>query len=307
MKIAVTMGDPAGIGPEIILKALPRFTRRKDLLIYASNRALQQTARDLGLNRQYRLIRDRIVDCVLIRAFRYGRSDFRTARAARQALDQALAAKPDILITAPIVKETIAHDLPGFTGHTEYLGQYYGVREFGMLGLAGSCRILLVTTHIPLSAVFRYITARQILKKLLLFDRELKRFFTRRAPVIAVSALNPHTFEFSRGEDERILRGVMLARQRGINAQGPFPSDSLFNRPFDGYLAMYHDQAMIYLKAQPDGLNITIGLPIIRLSPLYGAALDIAGQNRAHYTGLIAAVNTGIAMFNRKQEKGVNA
>ncbi len=303
MKIAVSMGDPSGIGPEIVLKALPRFRHRKDLLIYASTVILRQTARDLGLNRQYRLLHDRIVDCVPAISFRYGMPDANSGQAALQSLKHALASKPDILITPPLVKEAVRRRQPGFTGHTEYLARYYGAREFGMLGLAGPYRILLVTTHLPLSMVFRYVTSRRILNKLILLDRELKKYFVRRAPAIAVGALNPHAFEFSRGEDEQILKGVIMARHRGINACGPFPADSLFQRRYDGYLVMYHDLAMIFLKARPNGLNITIGLPIIRISPLYGAALDIAGQNRAQYTGLIAAVRTGLQMHRRQEEQ----
>ncbi len=301
MKICVTMGDPAGIGPEIVLKAMPRFKKLKNLFIYASTNILKQTARDLGLTKQYLAIKGRIIDCVEPVAFRYGAPSRATGRAAMRSLDQALDSQPDILITPPIVKDVIRHSRPNFTGHTEYLARFYGVRQFGMLGLAGDRRILLVTTHLPLTDVFRYITVQRILDKLFLLDQELKRYFTPFAPAIAVSALNPHAFEFSRGEDERILQAVIRARHRGINASGPFPADSLFNRRFDGFLAMYHDQAMIYLKARPDGLNVTLGLPVIRLSPLYGAALDIAGRKRAHYSGLVAAVKVGIGMYDRRQ------
>lgn len=301
MKIAVTMGDPSGIGPEIILKAMPAFKKRKDLFIYASTDVLKQTSRDLGLGKQYQAIRSRIVDCVEPVPFRYGAPDRATGRAAMRSLDQALASQPDILVTPPIVKDAVRRSRSNFTGHTEYLASFYGIRQFGMLGLAQDKRILLVTTHLPLADVFRHITSRRILDKLTLLDRELKKYFTTLAPAIAVSALNPHAFEFSRGEDERILQAVIRARYRGINASGPFPADSLFNRRFDGFLAMYHDQAMIYLKARPDGLNVTLGLPVIRLSPLYGAALDIAGQGRARSSGLVAAVKAGISMYNRRQ------
>lgn len=301
MKIAVTMGDPAGIGPEIILKALPRLAKLKDLSIYASPRILERTARDLGLVKQYQAIRKHVVDCGGPAAFRYGAPDRGTGRAALRSLDRALAARPDILVTAPIVKDAVRRMRPEFTGHTEYLARFYGVRRFGMLGLAGRKRILLVTTHLPLARVCRQVTARRVLDKLILLDRELRRYFTTAAPAIAVSAVNPHAFEFSRGEDERIRRAVLQARQRGIDAAGPFPADSLFNRRYDGFLAMYHDQAMIYLKSRPGGLNVTLGLPVIRLSPLHGAALDIAGQNRARASGLAAAVRTGIGMYCRRE------
>lgn len=143
----------------------------------------------------------------------------------------------------------------------------------------------------------------------MLFEYGLKRYFNIPHPSIAVSALNPHGYEFSAGEDELITQAVTIARQKEIDVQGPFPADTLFNRTHDGFLTMYHDQAMIYLKSKKNGLNFTLGLPIIRLSPLYGAALDIAGKGVAEESGLETAIKTGILLYKhaRRHEKTDNS
>jgi 4-hydroxythreonine-4-phosphate dehydrogenase len=252
--------------------------------------------------KNYQAIKDLIIDCGAPVRFRYGAPDRNTGRAALTALESALESRPDFILTAPIVKEAVRYSRPGFSGHTEFLAQYYGVREFGMLGINRAKRILLLTTHLPLRDIFRFITPQRVLRKLVLLDWGLRNYFAVRRPTVAVGALNPHAFEFSRGEDERILQGVLGARHRGLKACGPFPSDSLFNRDFDGFLAIFHDQGMTYLKARPGGLNFTLGLPVIRLSPLHGAALDIAGQNRADGSGMITALRAGFVFFRNYRQ-----
>jgi len=302
MKIAITIGDPAGIGPEIVLKVLPGFKDMPDIKIFGNREVLKRTARDLKLTRNFQAIKNIIRDCGTPVNFRFGAPDRRTGKAALDSLDKAVKSRPDILITAPIVKEVIRSARIGFIGHTEYLARFYRTRDFGMMGILRDKRILLLTTHLPLRDVFKNITAARVREKIELLEWGLKKYFGIRRPRIAVAALNPHAFEFSRGEDERILQGVMSSRHCGVNAAGPFPVDSLFNRDFDGFLAMYHDPAMIYLKTRPGGLNFTLGLPIIRLSPLYGAALDIAGRKIARHIGLTVAIRTGIKLFINSQK-----
>jgi len=297
MKIAVTIGDPAGIGPELVLKALPVFKDLKDIEVFGNREILKRTAGDLKLTPNYKRIKNLIRDCGARVNFKYGAPDPYTGRSAMAALDAALASRPDVLITAPIVKDVIRSRRRDFIGHTEYLARFYRIRDFGMMGILRDKRILLLTTHLPLRNVIKNVTPARVREKIALLDWGLKRYFAVPQPRLAVGALNPHAFEFSRGEDERILKGVLAARHRGIRVSGPFPADSLFNRPFDGFLAMYHDPAMIYLKSRPGGLNFTLGLPVIRLSPLYGAALDIAGRNIARHIGMTNAVRTGIKFF----------
>jgi len=251
----------------------------------------------MGLLNNYRFIQNIMYDCTNNIKFKYGKPTRNTGQVALQALDSALHHDPDILITPPIVKDVIRHDHLGFCGHTEYLADFFQIKDFAMVGIWHSKRIMLLTTHMPLRAVFKNITPKKILQKIIFLNQGLQRYFCIDHPRIGVSSLNPHAHEFSRGEDEKIQRSIVSARDKGIDCTGPYPADSLFDRRFDGFLAMYHDQAMIYLKSKKNGLNFTLGLPIIRLSPLYGAALDIAGKNRAESSGLTAAINMGIKLY----------
>ena len=297
MKIGITLGDPAGIGPEIILKAAPKIKNYKNIFILGNNNILKKTARDLGMLNNYKIIRDEIIDCAVNITFQYGRPTKKTGIAAMQSIDGALKYKMDIIITPPIVKDVIRHIIPKFVGHTEYFANFFEIKNFAMVGLAGQKRIMLLTTHLPLRDIFAKVTPEAVVQKIMFWDWGLKKYFGLKNPKIAVCALNPHAFEFSRGEDKKIEKGISKAKSKGINAEGPYPADSIFNRNYDGFLAMYHDQAMIYLKSRMHGLNFTLGLPIIRLSPLHGAALDIAGKNQANFSGLITAVKEGVKLF----------
>jgi 4-hydroxy-L-threonine phosphate dehydrogenase PdxA len=297
MKIYITLGDPAGIGPEIILKSLSALSHNKDIKIYGNKRILKKTAQDMGLSNNYRLIHNIIYDCTSNIQFRYGNPTRKTGQVAMQSLNCALNDAPDVLITPPIVKDVIRHNHPGFCGHTEYLANFFKTKKFAMVGIWRNKRIMLLTTHLALRDVLKKITSRRVLQKIILLDHGLQRYFGINHSSIGVSSLNPHAHEFSLGEDEKIQHGIELAATTGINCHGPYPADSLFDRTFDGFLAIYHDQAMIYLKSKKDGLNFTLGLPLIRLSPLYGAALDIAGKNRAEASGLTAAINMGIKLY----------
>jgi len=287
MKIGITLGDPSGIGPEIILKAVPQFKNQTNLFIFGNKNILERTAHDLGILERYELIEKDIVDCVKNTKFHYGKPTKETGRAAMQSIDGALKYGVDIVVTPPIVKDAIRSLIPDFIGHTEYLAKYFRVKNFAMVGLWRNKRIMLLTTHVPLRRVAKKITPSNVAQKITLLAQGLKKYFGNRKPSIGVSAFNPHAFEFSLGEDEKIRQGIVMAQRKKINVKGPYPADTLFNRDFDGFLTVYHDQAMVYLKSKKNGLNFTLGLPIIRLSPLYGAALDIAGKNRAEYSGRV--------------------
>lgn len=304
MLIGITLGDPSGIGPEIILKSAYYFKRHRDLYIFGSTGILEKTAVDLELKKQYRLLKDRIIDCVDPVDFNYGRPNVHTGKTALHSIDCSLKSLCDIIVTPPIVKEVITRFRPGFIGHTEYFADYHKTRDYAMVGIHDKTRIMLLTTHQPLRRAIDEVKISSVVTKLQLLDHGLKKYFRAKNPKIAVSALNPHAFEFSLGEDESIKKAVMIARRRGINADGPFSADTIFQRRFDGFLTMYHDQAMIFLKSKKDGLNFTLGLPRIRLSPLYGAALDIAGRNIAENSGLINAVRIGIQLHKNARDYG---
>jgi 4-hydroxy-L-threonine phosphate dehydrogenase PdxA len=305
MKIAITLGDPAGIGPELILRCAPAIAKLRSCVIYGNHAILKKTSQDLKLQQSYKVLQHMIADCIRSKHFQYGKPTSATGTIAIASIDCALASEPDILITPPIVKAVIQKSIPGFIGHTEYFARYYNVKRCAMVGLWKTKRIMLVTTHMPLRKVFKCITPGAITGKLQLLAWGLKKYFMIPEPRIGVSALNPHGLEFSAGEDEKIEDAVDRARRHGIDARGPFPADSLFDRTYDGFLTMFHDQAMIYLKSKKCGLNFTLGLPIIRLSPLYGAALDIAGKGIAKSSGLETAIKMGILLYKnaRNYEK----
>ncbi len=294
MKIAITIGDPAGIGPEIVLKAAAKIRNYKNLFIFGNKKIFKKTANDLGIVKNYELIKTSIIDCAGDVHFQYGRPTEKTGGVAMASINCALQYRPDIIITSPIVKYVIRSSIPDFVGHTEYLAKFFGVKIFAMVGVVKKKRIMLLTTHLPLRHIIKNIEPDRVAQKIIFFDWGLKRYFGIHDPQIAVSALNPHAFEFSLGEDEKIKKGIFIARKRKIDVQGPYPADSLFTRNFDGFLAMYHDQAMIYLKAFKGGLNFTMGLPLIRISPLHGAALDIAGKNKAESLGFLTALHEAI-------------
>ena len=305
MKIALTLGDPAGIGPEIILKTLSHYRDHHEIAVFANRHILEKTARDMRLIGAFKKIQKNIIDCVDVTRFRYGKPDRNTGKAALQSIDAALRSNARVIITPPIVKEVVKQHSPDFIGHTEYFAAYYRVKQYAMVGIWRNKIIMLMTTHVPLRRVARHISPQNIVEKLFLLDRSLQKYFCVRNSKIAVSAFNPHAFEFSSGEDERIADGVRRAQQSGLDVHGPFPADTLFDRPYDGFLTMFHDQAMVYLKSKKNGLNFTTGLPVVRLSPLYGAALDIAGKNQAEYSGLTHALKKGIKLFKnaRKHEQ----
>jgi 4-hydroxy-L-threonine phosphate dehydrogenase PdxA len=305
MKIALTLGDPAGIGPEIILKAVPRFRDLRNVTIFASRHMLKIIAQDLHLLTGFRKIQHCIIDCVQNTSFQYGRPTLSTGRAALQSIDAAMNSDARIIVTPPIVKEVIKRSLPDFVGHTEYLAAHYRAKHHAMVGIWRRKVIMLLTTHIPVRRVAPNITPRRVAGKVTFLNECLKKFFGIPDPRIAVSAFNPHAFEFSCGEDEKIADGIGITQRSGLDVHGPYPADTLFDRPFDGFLAIFHDQAMVYLKSKKDGLNFTAGLPVVRLSPLYGAALDIAGKNRAEFSGLLHAMRTGVRLARnaRRHEK----
>jgi len=305
MKIGITIGDPAGIGPELVLRAAPSLGEPRTFHIFGNRKILKKTARDLRLRSSYGAIESSIIDVTEYVSFEYGKSTKKTARIALQSIRACLKSGADVTITAPIVKTTMRSMIPDFIGHTEYFAEFFRVRDYAMTGIWKTKRIMLLTTHIPLRHVFRKIDAHKIARKVSLFEWGLKRYFGVTKPRIAVSAVNPHAFEFSLGEDEKIKKAVLISRKNGTLVDGPFPADTLFTRRYDGFVAMYHDQAMVFLKSKKGGLNFTLGLPIIRLSPLCGAALDIAGRRCAEVSGFVEAIRIGKILYRnmRKYDK----
>lgn len=315
------MGDPAGIAPEVVLKTLstPGLREEFDLSVVGSRAVLGDWARRLSLP----------FDAEVTEAhegpvsYEPGRPTASGARAAVEAVVSAARAcqsgAADAMVTAPVTKATIAEAGYDFPGHTEFLARLTGVESVVMTFVHGTRRIGLVTNHLPIAAVARALTLELILDKLLILSRGLDESLGIAAPRIAVAALNPHAGE--RGaigdEEERVIApAIAAAREVGVAAEGPFPADSVFprlgsreeggRRPFDAALAMYHDQATIPVRVWglAGGVNLTLGLPIVRTSPGHGTALDIAGKGVADPGSMVAAVRLAGDVAARRASQG---
>jgi 4-hydroxythreonine-4-phosphate dehydrogenase len=265
VKLAVTLGDPAGIGPEVVDKALREsFDAEFSVLGSRSGGGKEALA------------------------------------AIDEATDLALAKKVDGIVTAPVSKERIAKTGVPFVGHTEHLAARAGVKLPVMLFVAGTLRVALVTTHVSLRKLPAMITADRILGILRETSKGLRERFGVLEPRLAVCGLNPHAGEageFGREEIETIAPAIEAARQEGIRAEGPYAADTVWKRPCDAIIAMYHDQGLGPIKAlHPDAVNVTLGLPFVRTSPDHGTAFDIAGKGVADPAPMIAAIRLAIEM-----------
>jgi 4-hydroxythreonine-4-phosphate dehydrogenase len=288
-RIAITVGDPAGIGPEISIKAAsdPRVTGVCEPLLY-------------GPHTEHAL-----------RPFRPGVLCAGAGRAAYEAIvaaaEDARGGRIDAIATAPINKEAFAlADLP-WKGHTDLLSFLCGGQSAVMMFYAEALRVVLATVHVALRDVPELISRELIDFVIALTARELPRFGFPR-PRIAVAGLNPHAGEHGviGGEDEAVLRpAVHAARASGIEASGPWPADTVFGRAargeFDVVIACYHDQGLIPVKLLAFGraVNVTLGLPIIRTSVDHGTAFDIAGKGVADPSSLIEAIRLAATLVGR--------
>jgi 4-hydroxythreonine-4-phosphate dehydrogenase len=317
--IAVTSGEPAGIGPDICLALEERFrksgvARRLARLVVIGDRdLLQQRARQLGLDIPGLEIRH-----VPLRAPAVaGRLDPANARYVLDLLDAALAGCVDgeyaAMVTAPVHKGVINDAGIPFTGHTEYLAERTGTPRVVMM-LAGTgeqagLRVALATTHLPLKDVPAAITREDLTTTLRILHGDLVKKFGIARPRILVAGLNPHAGEgghLGREEIEVVTPVLDALRAEGMDLVGPLPADTLFTRKVlagsDAQLAMYHDQGLTVLKyaAFEEGINITLGLPILRTSVDHGTALDLAGTGRADPRSLFAAVKCAADIVSRQ-------
>lgn len=289
--IGITLGDPAGIGPEITLKALARLRPRAALLIGSAS-VIECESRRLGLDLPPGVA---VHDTGAVGRSRRGRDQANCGAAALAALERGVELlrrrEVSALATAPVSKTALR--LAGFRwpGQTEFLAERLGARSAAMLAWTRRFKAVFVTIHRPLAEVGRFITAAAVAEKAALIDAFLRAELGRR-PRIAAMALNPHGAEFSRGEEDCIAAGVLLARRLGTDAHGPFPADALAARlaDYDGFVAMYHDQAMIPAKLLGPGVNVTLGLGAVRTAPLHGTAFDIAGRDIADPAAMTAAI-----------------
>jgi len=279
--IAITIGDSAGIGLEIIKKALAHQDNSKALFLVIGEKVKCKPGVVSAASGKA------AIGCI------------------KTAVDLIKRGKADALVTAPINKE--AAGLAGFKfpGHTEYLAYLTGTKKFAMMLAVDKLRVVLATRHIALKDVAKRLNSRQIYDAIILTSATLKKYFKIKNPKIAVCALNPHAGEnglFSDEEKRIIMPAIRNAARTIKNITGPMAADALFYRAyrgeFDAEIAMYHDQGLIPLKmaGRDSAVNITLGLPFIRTSPAHGTAFDIAGKGIADPSSMIEAIKLAMKM-----------
>lgn len=325
-RIAITLGDVAGIGPELLVKAW------RDPLLWAICRpivlgnaaVLRRAARELAGGTEALKVRPgdgpasdgdpAYLPCVdpsatPVSELEPGRVHPEAGRAAYdwlvQAIDWAQAGQIDAIVTLPINKEGLRAAGLAYPGHTEILAERTATKNFAMMLYRQGLGVLHATLHMALRQVFEHLSTAGIHERIVLLDAMMRRLGVA-APRLAVAALNPHAGEHGLFGDEegRIIEpAIGLARSRGIDVAGPLPADTLFAAAaagrYDGVVAMYHDQGHIALKVLGwrQAVNITVGLPIVRTSVAHGTAYDIAGQGLADPASLLEAVRVAAMLW----------
>lgn len=315
--IALTMGDPGGIGPEILVKALQKEKPSKRLayLLIGSREVFKTLCQKTGLWLPFKTVEEVLPGALRTGniyffdvaprsssggAFKVGKLCRENGRLALSAIDQAASLAEqgivDGIVTAPVNKSAVRLVDRKFIGHTEFLAGKAGARRFAMMFVSPRLNVTLATIHVPLKKVSGLLTKNVILEKILLTEEMLRRGLCVKEPRIAVCALNPHGGESGDEEAKVIEPAVRAACRKGIDATGPLSADLLFHAAYhgryDAVISMYHDQALAPFKlvAFHDGVNVTLGLPYIRTSPDHGTAFDIAYRGKADPSSMLAAL-----------------
>ena len=325
--LGITMGDPAGVGPEVIARTLadPEIKTICNPFILGDLGAMRQASDILGLNLEFHILNSgqipggREKGIPIEPLSELGRDDLVPGRptpaggaAAATYIETgarlALADRTRGVVTGPISKEALNRAGRNFPGHTEFLAQLSGGVEVVMMMAGPSLKVVLVTIHEALSRVPSLITKEKILSTVLITHQALKTRFGLDKPRLALAALNPHAGEAGLfGREEETILGPALeeAQKLGVNLTGPYPPDTLFYRAsqgeFDAVAAMYHDQGLIPFKLLhfKDGVNVTLGLPFIRTSVDHGTAYDLAGKGLADPASMKAALVMAADMARR--------
>jgi 4-hydroxythreonine-4-phosphate dehydrogenase len=307
-RIGLTVGDPAGIGPEIVLKALASPDMpRVPITVYGPRESLAERAHRFRLKKPESLGVD-LVDVPLSGAVTLGRPSPEGGRAAAEAVlkaaRDACSGRLEAIVTAPLNKEALAAAGYPYPGHTEMLAEAASVQDFAMMFVGGGLRVALLTIHRSLGSVPSSVRRAEVERVVRLVHRELPRFGAA-ARRIAVCGLNPHAGEgglFGDEEEREVRPAVAALRSEGIDVLGPFPADSLFVRvrrgEFDAVLALYHDQGLIPVKLLSFGqaVNVTLGLPFVRTSVDHGTGFDIVEKGTAEEASLVEAVRVAVAL-----------
>ncbi|VAX19663.1 4-hydroxythreonine-4-phosphate dehydrogenase [hydrothermal vent metagenome] len=323
--VAVSWGDPAGVGPEVILKSFPRLPKklRCKLTVFGSlscflalERRLKTGVDIVDASKKIGKMFDglRVADVVDMKFSQknFGRIDRLFGKAAMTGVEKAVEAVREgrfgALVTAPISKEAV--NLAGYriAGHTEFLSETMGGVEVAMMLSSKKLSVIVATTHVAIRDVPGRLSRKKLAGLFKLIHRSLVKFGVKK-PRLAVCGLNPHASDgglFGDEEKTIIAPAIKAVRSAGVDVSGPYPADTMFTpRAISGYdvaVAMYHDQGLVPVKALSFGktVNITLGLPFVRVSVDHGTAFDIAGKNRADATSMIHAIKTCDQILNGK-------
>jgi len=329
-KIGITMGDPTGIGPEIIVKALSKIAvfRVCRPVVFGDQEVLSKAIHRLGTHATVEIFKEAPEEGYSPRkifllplshlatpSLRFGRPDRACGEAMMRYIEEAVRwlrnGKLDAMTTGPVNKQAIHDAGYSFSGHTELLARLAKASLVAMMFVGPKWKVVLVTTHLPLRRVAQRITKERVLSVIRLTGEGVKKYFGIPLPRVAVLGLNPHAGEeglLGKEESKEIIPAIETARSQGIKVDGPFPADSFFNlsgsSSFDAVVAMYHDQGLIPIKMFDFQryVNFTLGLPFIRTSVGHGTAYDIAGKGLADPNNLINAIllASNLSKLNKK-------
>jgi len=315
--IGISAGDPAGIGLEVVLKAVPEFLDSTRLLLFTDSIHFDRSNTDNTPSRWIANASEVTDEAVLFlldvpeasELIPWGEASLRAGSRARAYLraasDAAMQGVIKAIVTAPVSKASIG---PHFKGQTEFLSEQAGASQFAMAFFAPTFKVVLATVHLSLKDALESITTKQYMELITFVNRELLRFGFPNLK-IAVAAINPHAGEggmFGREDMDVLEPAVRACAARGIRVSGPHSADSLYYRAhtgeFDVVIAPYHDQGLIPVKliAHGNSTNVTLGLPYVRTSPDHGTAFQIAGQNLADPTGMTSAIRCAIDLLARQ-------
>jgi 4-hydroxythreonine-4-phosphate dehydrogenase len=322
--LLITLGDVAGIGPEIVARAWPQLVQICRPIVVGDSHWLEWAARLVGSTARVHAIEDLaeaqhaevVIPCldatsVRLRNVKPGHVSAEAGKAAYdflcKAIDLTKAGQANGIVTCPLHKEGLRAAGIQHPGHTEILAERTGTKEFAMVLWGDGIAVAHVTLHVALRDVFAGLTTPAVLEKVRLLEGLLPKLLGRR-PRIGVAALNPHASDgglFGDEEARIIAPAVTAALEEGIDVSGPWPADTLFVRAhkgeFDGIVAMYHDEGHIAMKLRcgPRCVNITVGLPIVRTSVAHGTAYDIAGKGIADAGSLVTATEVAARLARR--------
>ena len=328
-RIGITIGDAAGIGPEIVLKSLADNSLREEaeFLIIGDLEFLRAEAVRLNIDVDLQAVDEPVAGVInvhdlanLPKSVEHGREDAICGRAAGEYIEAAVKlwreGRIDAVATAPISKRSLSLGGYDFPGHTEFLAALTGPDRFAMSFFAGKLRVVLLSTHLSLKDAIARVTHERLAGLIRFTSAEMAKLLGR--PVkIAVAGLNPHASEngmFGSEEADEMSPAIDECRSEGIDVSGPFAADTVFLRcnsgEFDAVIACYHDQATIAVKCLSfgKGVNVTLGLPLIRTSVDHGTAFDIAGRGIAEHSSMMEAIRlAGELARIKKQERVGNA